>query len=87
MRWQKLNRWSRKLFFGLAAFPMLQAATCDANQVANSLVSTSLSLAAQLNVQVAQLAIAGVTQSILQAFPGANIIQILLGGNQQPFFP
>jgi len=87
MRWQRVNRWGRKLCLGLAAFPVLQATTCDSQQVANTLVSTWLSVSTQLNLTVAQLAISGVQQSILQAFPGANFIQILLGGNQQPFFP
>lgn len=87
MRWHKVNRWGRKMWMGLAAFPVLQATTCNTQEVANFLVSTSLSMATQLNLAVAQLAIAGVQQSILQAYPGANFIQILLGGNQQPFFP
>lgn len=87
MRMQKMNRWGRKLCFVLAAFPVLQATACDAQSVANLVVSTSLSLATSLNVTVAQLALAGAQQSILQSYPGANILQILLGGNQQPFFP
>lgn len=87
MRWQKLNRWSRKLCLGLAAFPVLQATTCDPQSVANLVASTSLSVASQLNVAVAQLAITGLRQTLLQAYPGANFLQILLGGNQQPFFP
>jgi len=87
MRLTKLNRWGRKLCFALAAFPVFQATGCDAQSVANLVVSTSLSLASQLNVQVAQLAIAGAQQTLLQAYPGANILQILLGGNRQPFFP
>ena len=87
MRLQKLNRWGRKLCYGLAAFPLLQAATCDAQTIANTIVSTTLSMATQLNLTVAQLAIAGVQQSLLQAYPGMNILQTLLGGNQQPFFP
>lgn len=87
MRLQKLNRWGRKLCFGLAAFPVLQATTCDPQTVANTLVSTSLSMASQLNLAVAQQAISGIQSTILQAYPGANIIQILLGGNRSPFFP
>jgi len=87
MRLKKMHRWSRKLCFALAAFPVLQATTCDPQSVANLVASTSLSLATQLNLSVAQLIIAGATQSLLNAYPGANLLQILLGGNSQPFFP
>ena len=87
MKLQKLNRWGRKLCFVLAAFPVLQATTCDPQTTANSLVSTALSLGAQLNLQIAQLAVSGAHQSLLLNFPGANILQILLGANRIPFFP
>lgn len=87
MRLKRMHRWGRKLCFALAAFPVLQATTCDPQTIANQLASTSLTLATQLNLQVAQLVIAGAQRSLLTAYPGANILQILLGGNSQPFFP
>ena len=87
MRLLKYQRWSRKLLIGLAALPICQAATCDPQTLANLAATTGLSLATQLNATVFQLVIVGAQQTLLNAFPGANILQILLGGNSQPFFP
>jgi hypothetical protein len=88
MRLVRWNRLSRKLLATVAAFPIFQAVgTCDPTILANLAASTALDVAAQTNVAVFQLIIGGIQQTLLQNFPGANLLQILLGGTRQPFFP
>lgn len=78
-RRMKIYRWRNKLLLPIAAFPLLQAATCTLNDVTGA-------IAGQLATGVFQLFVGAVNATILQSFPEADVIQILLGGNRAPFF-
>ncbi len=76
----KLYRWRRRILLPIASLPLLQmTGTCDPGTLAQSVIS-------QVNLAMFSLLIGSLQQTLLQAFPSADILQILLGGNRQPFF-
>ncbi|MCB9852393.1 MAG: hypothetical protein H6819_04800 [Phycisphaerales bacterium] len=79
-RRMRIYRWRMKILLPLAAFPLLQAATCTANDIAGAVIG-------QVATGTFQLFVGAVNSTILQLLPEADVIQILLGGNRSPFFP
>lgn len=76
----RFRRWRKKLLFAAAALPMLQATgTCDPFSI-NSLIVQ------QLATSTLGVVSGSIQQVLLQSFPSADVLQILLGGNRQPFF-
>ncbi len=76
----KLYRWRRRILVPIATLPLFQmTGTCDAGALAQSFVT-------QVNLAVFNVLIGSIQQVLLQSFPSADILQILLGGNRQPFF-
>jgi hypothetical protein len=74
----KVHHWTKRLLLGAAALPLCQAVGgCDSivNAFAGQLASSTFS----------QL-VASIQQTLLLNFPSADILQILLGANRQPFF-
>lgn len=83
----RLYRRLRRLWPAFAAAPILQATGgCDPASLLNLFVSTGLQAGAQLNVAIFQTIVSSARQTLLTSFPGANFLQIILGGNSNPFF-
>ena len=78
-RRMRIYRWRNKLLLPLAAFPLLQAATCTTDDIAGAVFG-------QLASGTLSLVVGAVNSTILQLLPEADVIQILLGGNRSPFF-
>lgn len=78
-RRMRIYRWRYKLLLPLAAFPLLQAATCSLNDIGGY-------VAGQIATGTFQLVVGAVNSTILQLLPEADVVQILLGGNRSPFF-
>lgn len=74
----KLYRWRKKLLLPIAMLPLFQS-TCIMQDVANAVGS-------QVLTGTFQLVVGSVSSTLLQAFPDFDVLQILLGGNRQPFF-
>ena len=75
-----LYRWRKKLLLPLAALPLFQmGTTCISQDITNAVTS-------QLLVGTFQLFVGAVNSTLLKSFPDADVLQILLGGNRQPFF-
>lgn len=76
----RLYRWRKRILLSLAAFPMFQmAGTCDPFALQSTIIS-------QTGLATFNLFVNSVQQVLLQTFPSADVLQILLGGNRQPFF-
>lgn len=76
----RVYRWAKRLMFLVAALPVLQATgTCDPG----TLISAGLT---QFGNSTFNLLVGSTTQVLLQNFPSADLLQILLGGNPRPFF-
>ncbi len=82
--WLGLHRWRKKIMIGAAGIPLLQG-TCD--PAVGMVVDTALGVASSINISIFQTFIFSLQRVILQSFPSADLLQILLGGNPQPFFP
>ncbi len=82
--WLSLHRWRKKFMIGVAGLPPIQG-TCD--PAFGMVVDTALGVASSINVSIFQTFIFSLQRVILQSFPSADLLQILLGGNPQPFFP
>lgn len=74
----RVHRWRKRLLLSVAALPLCQAVSgCDAivgsaaSQLLNSTFSTF---------------IGSIHQVLLQNFPSADVLQVLLGASRQPFF-
>jgi hypothetical protein len=75
-----LYRWRKKLLLPLAALPMFQmGTTCISQDIATAVGS-------QLALGTFQLIVGAINSTLLQSFPDMDVLQILLGGNRQPFF-
>lgn len=75
-----LYRWRKKLLLPLAMLPMFQmGTTCLQQEIAEAVGS-------QILLGTFQLVVGAVNQTLVQTFPEADVIQILLGANRQPFF-
>lgn len=74
-----------KILILLAALPFFQG-TCDPSGVGNLVVSGALDIGAQVNVALFSAFVGAVQSTLLQSFPSADLLQILLGGNRFPFF-
>ena len=79
-----LYRWRKKILILCAAIPLLQTTgTCDpfalnsffASQVGSDIAWGVFSTVVRTGISTA-----------LQFFPGANVLNILLGGNPTPFY-
>ena len=76
----KLYRWRRRIILPIASLPLFQmAGTCDPGTLAQSFIT-------QVNLAMFNVLVGSIQQVLLQSFPSADILQILLGGNRQPFF-
>ena len=79
-----LYRWRKKILILCAALPLLQAAgTCD-------LIGIDSAFAQQFGSNLAFGIFGSVVRStqstLLQFFPGADLLNLLLGGNPTPFY-
>ena len=74
----KLYRWRKKLLLPIALLPLFQT-TCIMQDIANA-------VGAQVVTGTFQLLVGSVNSTLLQAFPDLDVLQVLLGGNRQPFF-
>lgn len=75
----RVYRWRKRLLLPIAALPICQATGgCD------SLVATFTS---ELASSIFGTFVASIHQVLLQNFPSADVLQVLLGANRQPFFP
>lgn len=79
-RTMRLYRCRKKMLAFCAALPMLQATTCAFQDVGNTVLT-------QLALGSFNLFIGAVNSTIVTLLPEADIIQIIFGGNRQPFFP
>lgn len=78
--YRRLNGWRKRIVLAAAALPLLQATgTCDP-------FALNSTLAGQFASATLGVFIGAVQQVLLQNFPSADVLQILLGGNRQPFF-
>jgi hypothetical protein len=75
----KLYRWRKKILVAAAALPMCQAANSCALDQIPGLVGQQIASA------TFSIVVNSVRQTLLTSFPSADVIQILLGGNRQPF--
>lgn len=78
MRMIRWYRWQKRILLLVALLPLCQT-TCTIESVVGS-------LAQQLGYSVFNLFVSGANQTLLLNFPGADLLQIALGGNQTPFF-
>lgn len=84
----RLHRWRRKVLVCLAALPAFQiAGGCDPTPATNMVVDQALGIASAINISIFQSFVGSIQRVILQSFPSADILQMLLGGNPSPFFP
>ncbi len=81
----RLHKWRKKILIPLAALPLCMG-TCDTSGAANLIVSGAIDIGAQVNVALFSTFIGAIQQTLLQSFPSADLLQILLGGNRMPFF-
>lgn len=78
--WQlKLVRHRKKLIAMMAAFPLLQATTCDLTAINGQIAQSLLSAGLSAFVGTAQ-------QTLLQFFPSSELLATLFGSNRSPFF-
>lgn len=78
--YRRLNGWRKRIVLIAAALPLLQATgTCD-------LLALNSTIAGQFASSTLNVFIGSIQQVLLQNFPSADILQVLLGGNRQPFF-
>ncbi len=76
---RKAHRWMKRLLLPIAALPMMTlTGGCD------SLVAAG---ASQFASSVFSTTVASVHSVLLQSFPSADLLQVLLGANRSPFFP
>jgi len=77
----RICRWRRWVVLATASMPVFQATGgCDPLAL-NSFIGTQL-LSTTFGVLVG-----AIQQTLVTSFPSADILQILLGSNRQPFFP
>ena len=75
----RVHRWTKRSLLPLAALPIFQVVGgCD---------SLTSAFGAQLLSSTFNTFVASVQQVVLQSFPSADVLQVLLGVNRQPFFP
>ena len=76
---RKAHRWTKRLLLPIAALPIMTlTGGCD------SLVAAG---ASQLLSATLSTTVASVHSVLLQAFPSADLLQVLLGADRSPFFP
>ncbi len=76
---RKAHRWMKRLVLPMAALPVMTVTGgCD------SLVAAG---ASQLATSVFSTTVASVHSVLVQNFPSADLLQVLLGANPSPFFP
>ena len=76
----RLYRWRRRILLPLASLPLFQAmGTCQVDQIVGSFLT-------QLGLTTFNIFVGSVQQVLLQSFPSADILQVFLGANRQPFF-
>ncbi len=81
MKTVRLYRWRKKILLPLAALPMFQmTGTCVLQELSGQLASS-------LAFATFSAFVGAFQQTLLQAFPSSDILQILLGANRTPFFP
>lgn len=77
----RLYRWRKRLMLAMAGTPLMMVnGGCDPF-VINQLIGQQLASAAF------SVFVGSIQQVMLRSFPSSDVIQILLGGNRQPFFP
>lgn len=77
----RFYRWRKRLMLAMAGMPVMMVnGGCDPFAL-NELIVQQL-VSATFNVFVSSI-----QSVVLRSFPSADIIQTLLGGNRQPFFP
>ncbi|MCG8405507.1 MAG: hypothetical protein MI923_09955 [Phycisphaerales bacterium] len=76
----RLYRWRKRILLPLATLPLFQmTGTCDPFALQSTIIS-------QTGLATFNLFVSSIQQTLLTTFPSADILQILLGGNRQPFF-
>ncbi|GJQ25824.1 MAG: hypothetical protein HBSAPP02_08560 [Phycisphaerae bacterium] len=76
----KLYRWRKKILVAAAMLPLCQTTgTCDLSTIPNL-------IGQQIASATFSVVVGSIQQTLLTSFPSSDVIQILLGGNRQPFF-
>lgn len=76
---RRMHFWKKRLLLPLAALPVFQlAGGCD---------TLLAGFASQLAGSTFNTFVGSIHQVLLQSFPSADVLQILLGANPRPFFP
>jgi len=76
----RVYRWRKRLLLLMAALPMLQmTGTCDPGQIVGGVVGG-------VNLAVFNLLVGSARQTLIQDFPSADFLQLLLGNPTSPFF-
>ena len=79
-----LYRWRKKLLVLVATLPLLQAAgTCDLLGISGAL---GQEFGSNLAFGIFGAVVRGTQSTLLQFFPGADLLNLLLGGNTTPFY-
>lgn len=70
----RTHRWSRRILIAVASLPLLQAGGCDPSAIFFQITAGFVNSAA---VSLSQVALQSVITTLLNAFPGSNILRTL----------